>query len=499
MVSTRPSIVLCTYLLTHALLWITLAMWMYATPPGDNIEQFNWSHSLEWGYYKHPPLVTWLLYFVLKIPGSGLATTYVLGYACVVLALYLMWRVCVLLQDQRSAMLSVLIGSCIYYFSVRGHLFNHNTVMLPVLVAAALAFMHVTRSGSWSAWIAMGLALGIGTLVKYQMVLFGFVFVVGFFVLGTWKQRGFWLRSMASFAVFSVVVFPHIAWLFENDFRSFKYADQWLGAALGPAERIRVTLGFLAQQLSRLLPALLALSLAIWLAGRTLFRALPATPSRAVRRDDNIITVLFAAGPLTLMALLCPLFGVHLQNQWGTPALMLAIPAIGAVASKLKYRLPDLRAALTAVCLIQFGSLVAAAFGTLYNGNIGHHSGFQSDALAASALAVWQRAVPNSGPSVVIGPDWEAGAIAAHLPGRPAVMMYGRPENAPWISRERVESCGALVVWPGANLLDPPALPWQLMERMTNRTIVSARPKYSQSDTLLEISVAVIPPAGDCK
>ena len=31
------------------------------TAPKDNLEQLTWVHSLEWGYYKHPPLPTWLL------------------------------------------------------------------------------------------------------------------------------------------------------------------------------------------------------------------------------------------------------------------------------------------------------------------------------------------------------------------------------------------------------------------------------------------------------
>ena len=35
---------------------------------GDNIEQFNWSQSLQWGYSKHPPLPTWLIGAAIAVP-----------------------------------------------------------------------------------------------------------------------------------------------------------------------------------------------------------------------------------------------------------------------------------------------------------------------------------------------------------------------------------------------------------------------------------------------
>ncbi|MBC7716569.1 MAG: glycosyl transferase, partial [Pseudorhodobacter sp.] len=40
------------------------------SPPVDNIEQLTWVRSLQWGYYKHPPLPTWLLW--LTVQGFGL-------------------------------------------------------------------------------------------------------------------------------------------------------------------------------------------------------------------------------------------------------------------------------------------------------------------------------------------------------------------------------------------------------------------------------------------
>ena len=43
-------------------IWVSLSAFINTSQFGDNFEQFNWAHSWEWGYWKHPPLTTWLLF-----------------------------------------------------------------------------------------------------------------------------------------------------------------------------------------------------------------------------------------------------------------------------------------------------------------------------------------------------------------------------------------------------------------------------------------------------
>ncbi|NMM79160.1 hypothetical protein B2J89_21205, partial [Acidovorax sp. SRB_24] len=52
---------------TWAILGLFGVLWLWhlssvaLSPPADNIEQLSWMRSLQWGYYKHPPLPTWML------------------------------------------------------------------------------------------------------------------------------------------------------------------------------------------------------------------------------------------------------------------------------------------------------------------------------------------------------------------------------------------------------------------------------------------------------
>ena len=52
-------------------IWVTWTSLWDSGLYGDSVEQFIWSHSLELGYYKHPPLPTWLLAAAIQLLGPA--------------------------------------------------------------------------------------------------------------------------------------------------------------------------------------------------------------------------------------------------------------------------------------------------------------------------------------------------------------------------------------------------------------------------------------------
>lgn len=72
--------------------WLGLLVTVALSPPMDSIEQLVWSHSLEWGYYKHPPLPTWLLALPARLSGYSALTTAVLGAACTLTSALIFWN-----------------------------------------------------------------------------------------------------------------------------------------------------------------------------------------------------------------------------------------------------------------------------------------------------------------------------------------------------------------------------------------------------------------------
>jgi len=64
-------------LVALVLAWAWPMVALDVTPPWDNVEELFWSGSLQWGYYKHPPLPSWLLSLPLALFGRQPWLTYV--------------------------------------------------------------------------------------------------------------------------------------------------------------------------------------------------------------------------------------------------------------------------------------------------------------------------------------------------------------------------------------------------------------------------------------
>ncbi len=83
-----------------ATLWMSATWLTTGAPPADTIEQMSWARSLEWGYFKHPPLTTWLYRATQYLigpgvwPGNLLATLVNLG------SMLILWQ---LLRQMRGA------------------------------------------------------------------------------------------------------------------------------------------------------------------------------------------------------------------------------------------------------------------------------------------------------------------------------------------------------------------------------------------------------------
>ena len=85
------------------LLW-GVACWLsYSAPEVDSAEQFVWSFSLENGYWKHPPLPTWIMHGLIRVFGTSVALPFIATQACIVIALAITWRLgCEFMSPRRS-------------------------------------------------------------------------------------------------------------------------------------------------------------------------------------------------------------------------------------------------------------------------------------------------------------------------------------------------------------------------------------------------------------
>ena len=443
-----PSLVALTA--SVVLLWSALPALLQTVPHADNVEQLNWAHALQWGYFKHPPLPTWLLHAAIEAFGASAFLTYALAMSCIGATLLILWRCALLLLDRADAFVAVLLSSADYYLMGRGSFLNHNTVMLPFVAASAWCVLRIVRdeprSGGWLPWFLLGICQALGLLTKYQMAIFIGANALALIVLGVWRRPHFW-RYVALCCVATLVpLVPHVLWLGGHEFSTFAYASHSLLAELPLGERVLHLAGFIVQQIGRLAPALFALALAV-IVQRTARRHSPAQAApEDVERPGALpqqrALAILALTPLGIVMLLVLLAGVAPQNHWGASATLL-LPLFGVSLLRESSR-PGPRPALLAV-------ITAHAAAVIWNVVVatrapGFHHSFAAQPLAAMALAHWQ--TKTSGPlAIVVGPDWEAGAISLELPSHPAVLSSGERSQAPWITAEQLARCGALVLW----------------------------------------------------
>lgn len=432
-------------LVLFAALWSALLWNTSLTPPQDSIEQWVWVNSLQWGYYKHPPLPTWLLWLPDRASGHSVATLVLMGAATTGAALALLWNLLRRARGTAYACVAVLAAACITYYNVRLNYYNHNVVLLLASTACAWALERAlaTKQRRW--WLGVGLALGLGALAKYQVVMTVACVAVTVILTGTWRdaaqRRGMGLAAGLAL----LVVLPHAIWLVNQRDGPIAYAmHSSLGARLDAAARTGLTLQWLADQvLNRALPALLLL-----------LGAAAVSPRSAAKAPDAARVLLRVWGflPLVLMATLALLTGAELQMHWGTAFLLFLVPAL------MESRPRDWAAAPARVVLGVFLALqaVVAAL-VLVQSPIGpaalrDRHWRQLDA-ARLAQAVAPARQDLSGPiGVVIGPAAMAGALALGLPEQPLVLIDGRLDISPWVPADLVARCGAVEIGLRADL-----------------------------------------------
>ncbi len=207
------------------LLWAIAVALGYHAPDLDSAEQFVWSVTLQGGYFKHPPLPSWIMHGLVALFGPSLVLPVVAAQACIVVALALTWRLgCEFMSPARSAA-ATLLTSLVTYYNIGGDSFNHNTVLLPFQAAALLLFYLATRRDEWLLWGLTGLLAGLSVLVKY-VALVPLAGMLLYFALDrTLHRKRTLLGALLAVVVFVLVLAPHAWWLVSVDFLPFRYAQ----------------------------------------------------------------------------------------------------------------------------------------------------------------------------------------------------------------------------------------------------------------------------------
>lgn len=433
--------------------WVTacaIATWSLAAACinpaqfADNLEQFSWAHSLELGYWKHPPLPTWLIAVPIRLIGFSVYWTYALAAACFIGTAFFTWRITLRLFGPQAGMFAVLLIGLHIGFSWRAQLYNHNTVLILMSAATVWATLRALDSGKKAAWVFVGILAGLAMLSKYQALvpLLGIVIAL---YLGGWLKQKKVQQGVAIAAATALLVFaPHLIWVAMGTGSTI---DNALHAAegLGPLRRLTVFLGFWLVQIRFHLPILIAVVLLVlFKSGGTAASAAP----KPIDTQGRAWLLGLIAWPVFVVSMVVLTGGVRLEAQWGLQTFQFLTIYI---AWRLARVLPqgDCRYSVRVILVSQ---LVLAGFfvwsvvqpsQSFWKGV--RERNFPAASVAKTVTSQWTSAT-RCPLLYVVGPSFEATIVSAYSGHNPAVLEDGDFKKEPWITPELLKRHGAIYV-----------------------------------------------------
>jgi dolichol-phosphate mannosyltransferase len=188
-------------------------------------ETYYWSYSrhLDIGYLDHPPMVAWLIRLGTDLFGqtsAGVRLGALLSGALASAYVYALTRD---LFGAPSALAALVLMQVLPFFFMAGLLMTPDAPLTACWAATLYYLERALIAGRANAWWGVGIALGLGLLSKYTIVLLG-ASVACFILLDPPARR--WLRHPYPYAaaLLALLIFsPVLVWNAEHQWASFTF------------------------------------------------------------------------------------------------------------------------------------------------------------------------------------------------------------------------------------------------------------------------------------
>jgi len=185
---------------------------------------WNYAQHLSPGYLDHPPLVAATIYTGEALFGHNAWGTRFGAFVYGLLFIFIFYRYARLQVDQTCAIFASTFALLLpYFFMGTGFLIAPDAPLTLAWVTALYFFYRALVKNDVRAWYGVGLAMGIGMLSKYSIVLLAPAALL--FIVVDAQARRQLLRKEPYIAVFiaALVFSPVIYWNATNDWASFAF------------------------------------------------------------------------------------------------------------------------------------------------------------------------------------------------------------------------------------------------------------------------------------
>lgn len=491
-IAANPGAVFVAFLAFHAVLWTLLPALICRNLPIDVIEGI--AHGQEWqiGYWKHPPLASWLDDVMRRIAGPRIWAFFLLGQLAVLLCFWAVWRLARLIVSPLEALVAVvLLDGCIV-FTLATMEFNENIVQLPVFALAGWSLYRAFTGKRVLDWALVGVWFAAAVYAKYAAVVM--IVPLLLFSLADRDARASWRTPgpYVAMLVCMALVAPHAAWVVRSDFSPFVFAAE----RAVRIEGLRLawsTLVFVVNAVGLIAATLVMFAV---MAGRPGLRR-GGDRAPPVDRFARRYVAVLALGPLATSVALALLSGRTLLSGWASQ-FWCFIGLFLVVAARPLLDRAALRRLAVAWGIVTVGLVSVMTAAQLFHVGGGQRwaTQFPGRQLAAAVTEAWRRETGRPLP-YVIGEFWLSGNVLFYSSDAPRFFHDASARYSPWIDVDDVRRRGGIMVWPADELGARP-VPAFLASRLPGA--VAQEPLVLRQMTLRgerswRVGWAILPPA----
>tara|TARA_Y100000590_G_scaffold386536_1_gene459420 strand:- start:2636 stop:4021 length:1386 start_codon:yes stop_codon:yes gene_type:complete len=214
---------LTAFLLLHLVVWTLVPTISNNNLPLDTIEAIAWGSNLDWGYIKHPPLSAWFAEIFYRIFENQDWAYYLLSQLFVISSFYIVFKFSQDFFKKKSlSLISILLLEGIYFYNFTTPEYNVNVCQLPFLALAVYFSWEAIKKNKIINWLLFGLFSALGVLSKYSFAYL--LFAIGLLLIYLITNKKLNFKCLISLISFSVVFFPHVIWLVDNNYTTIFYA-----------------------------------------------------------------------------------------------------------------------------------------------------------------------------------------------------------------------------------------------------------------------------------
>ena len=445
------------FVAVYWLTWVCVPPWLGQSFGLDVIESLSWGQEWQWGYYKHPPLAPIVLHVFYEMFGPW--GPFLLSQLCIAITVCMVWCIGNRLMDRQRAWLGTVLTMGVAYYSFPTIEFNHNIAQMPLWAALAYVFVVAVQADKLWQWALAGVLAGLSLLTKYTMGLLLLTFLL--YLLASTERRKLLLRPgpWLALVVMLVIIAPHVWWLKESGGLPFSYAS---GRAVAEGGNARLqALTFPLAQLVAHLPLLCVLGWAMWRTRQVKSeRRASSAAVWTLHTTEPLLLVMLALLPVLIVTALGVVLGFRLRDMWGSAmwplsgllcAALLPADRVTVVQPKV------LRGMAVWLTLVTIFLVVYMAWGAQLRKRPSRVD-WPAVAMAQDVDQTWQ-SLTQCRLDTVVGDYWLVGLISAYSKFRPSVLIDDDPRFSPWVTRERLQTHGALWLWQGNETVSTPPEP----------------------------------------